>query len=340
MNKVLLQDQEEIALLTEDQGRKYCLLPVEHTDLWEYYQEHQNSFWVAREIDLSLDKAELQQRKPDGSYVISECERHLLKKILCFFAAADFIVADNMTNFMQLVKTPEAVMFYGFQVAMENVHSETYARLIETFSVDREEQMEITGAVFTDPAVKAKMDWVAQWMDEKIPFVKRLIAFAIVEGVFFSGSFCAIFWFKSKGKLLNGLCKSNEFIARDEGLHTRFATHLYNKHIPESCKLEEGEIHNMFKEAMEIEQAFMNKAIQVSLLGMNSDTMTQYIQYVTDYWLKQLNVATIYNVANPFDFMELLSLEGKTNFFEQRVSEYAKADLQRPAQLDFGELDF
>jgi ribonucleotide reductase beta subunit family protein with ferritin-like domain len=223
-----LKQPQQIPLLEQENGRRYTLLPIVHPDVWAFYEEHRNSYWVPQEIDMSRDRAEMSS--------LSMAELHLIKRVLCFFAAADFMVAENMTNFMQLVKMPEAVIFYGFQVAMENIHSETYARLIETFAVDHAEQRAITNAVFTQPAVVAKTKWVENWMDDTKPFSRRLLAFAIIEGVFFSGSFCAIFWLKSKGKLLEGLCKSNEFIARDEGIHTRFAVHMYNKHVPADAK--------------------------------------------------------------------------------------------------------
>lgn len=330
----------QIPLLVEDETRKYSLLPIVHDELWGFYQEHMNCFWTPREIDLSDDHAELKRKNPDGSSYISDDEKHFLKQVLCFFAASDFIVAENMTNFMQLVQIQEAKMFYAFQIAMENVHSETYGRLIEMFCSSRQEQQTLNQSVVTNAAVRAKAQWAQKWMDESQPFVTRLIAFAIIEGVFFSGSFCSIFWFKKQGKLLNGLCKSNEYISRDESIHTRFALHVYKEHIPAEHKLSTKEITDMFLEAYELECAFIIDAIPVRLLGMNQHDMTHYIEFIVDYWLLHISLPPLFMTPNPFNFMEMLSMEGKTNFFEQRVTEYSPANLHIPTKLDFGDEEF
>lgn len=335
------------ALLTEDPTRRYSIVPIKYADLWEFYEKHASSFWTTKEVDLSSDQVQVRDHKN-----FSDGERKLLKTILAFFAGSDVIVAANMRIFMDEVKIPEAQFFYGFQVMMENIHSEMYGRMIEMVCENPEEQHELNTAVYNFSSVQGKAMWAESWMDRSKPFAQRLIAFAIVEGVFFSASFCAIFWFKQRGKLMDGLGKSNEFIARDEGIHTEFAVHLYREYISPRNKLSLSEMHQMFLSAYELENAFIDDAIPENLLGLNKDTMKQYVRFVVDYWLQQLGVPVIEwshhlpggspcAATNPFSWMEMLSLQGKTNFFEQRVSEYQMPDLSRPEGLDFdGDADF
>lgn len=320
----------QIALLVDDPKRRYSILPIQHHDLHCMYEEHMNCFWTPNEIDLSGDAEDLKTGK------VTANERHFLKRVLSFFAGSDVIVAENMQRFMMEVKLPEARLFYGFQVMMENIHSEIYGRMVEMVCPSLQEQDEVNQAVYNTPSVRGKAQWAEKYMDPDLPFAQRVVAFAIVEGVFFSAAFCSIFWFKQRGKLLGGFCKSNEFIARDEGLHTRFAVHLYKHHIPTEHQLDHRQLKEMFEAAFALECDFIKDAIPVQLLGMNEETMATYVQFVIDYWLQQLGAPKLYGVANPFDWMEISSLEGKTNFFEQRVSEYSMANMQRPTVLDFG----
>ena len=322
-------------LLKEEEDRKYNLFPIRWPDVFKFKEEHEDAFWTVKEIDMAPDKAELKLIKPDGTPFISEAEYDFILRVLSFFASADFIVADNMMLFTQEVQAQEAVMFYQVQIHMENIHSETYGLLVDVYARSEQEKKEMQNAVFSCESVKGKAQWAERWMDTSKPFAQRLLAFAIVEGVFFSASFASIFWFKKQGKLLNGLCKSNEFIARDEGIHTRFALHLYKEYIPEEEKLTQQEVHSLFQEAYELECAFIKDAIPVALLGMNVEQMAMHIQSVIDFWLKSINVEPMFGGAStPFDWMEMLSLEGKTNFFEARVTEYTMADLRDGLNFD------
>merc|ERR1712056_81688 len=278
------------------------------------YKKHEASFWTAEEIDLSQDTKDW-----DG---LSSDEQHFIKHILAFFAASDGIVLENLASqFSTEVQLPEARAFYGFQIAMENIHSETYSLLIEQYVREPSEQEEVFNAITTMPAVKEKAEWAIQWMNNENSFAERLVAFAAVEGVLFSGSFCAIYWLKKRG-LMPGLTFSNELISRDEGLHAEFACMLYGmlQH-----PLPEDVVHDIIRGAVEVERKFICEALSCDLIGMNSDLMTKYIEFVADRLLTALGHSKLFNSSNPFDWMELISLQGKTNFFEKRVGEYQKA---------------
>lgn len=305
------QIQDEV-LLKENKDR-FVLLPIKYPDMWEMYKKHEASFWTAEEIDLSQD-----QKDWDS---LNKNEKHFISHVLAFFAASDGIVNENLaTNFMQEVQVPEARCFYGFQIMMENIHSETYALLIDTYIKDKKEKDHLLHAIETVDCVKKKADWALRWITGG-SFAERLVAFAAVEGIFFSGSFCSIYWLKKRG-LMPGLSFSNELISRDEGLHCEFACLLY-KHIKNKMSVEQ--VHEIITDAVKIEKEFITDALPVSLIGMNANLMGQYIEYVADHWLQKLGYAKIYNAINPFDFMELISLQGKTNFFEKRVGDYQKS---------------
>ena len=294
---------------------RFVIFPIQHHDIWEWYKKSEASFWTAEEIDLHQDLT-------DWSTKLNEDERYFIKHILAFFAASDGIVNENLAeNFVNEVQYSEAKFFYGFQIMMENIHSETYSLLIDTYVKDEVEKDKLFNAIENFPAIKKKADWALKWIDSP-SFAERLIAFAAVEGIFFSGAFCSIFWLKKRG-LLPGLTFSNELISRDEALHTEFAVMLYNKL---SKKVSKSRINEILKEAVEIEKEFICDALPCRLIGMNSDLMCQYIEFVADRLSLQLGNDKIYNAKNPFDFMEMISIEGKTNFFEKRVSEYSLAD--------------
>lgn len=300
-------------ILVENKNR-FVLFPLQHHDIWNYYKKAEASFWTAEEIDLSADLADWEK--------LNEGEKHFVKHVLAFFAASDGIVNENLAeNFVSEVQYTEAKFFYGFQIMMENIHSETYSLLIDTYIKDKAEQNHLFNAIDTVPAVQKKAEWALKWIGSE-SFVERLIAFAAVEGIFFSGSFCSIFWLKKRG-LMPGLSFSNELISRDEGLHTDFAVHLYNNHIEN--KLSKERLIEIIDSALEIEKEFISESLPVSLIGMNSDLMKQYLEYVSDRLLIDLGVGKIYNSDNPFDFMKNIAMENKTNFFEKRVSEYSKS---------------
>lgn len=300
-------------ILTENKNR-FVLFPIEHHDIWDYYKKAESVFWTAEEIDLSSDLIDW-ERLNDG-------ERHFVKNVLAFFAASDGIVNENLAeNFVNEVQYTEAKFFYGFQIMMENIHSETYSLLIDTYIKDKEEQNHLFNAIDTIPAVQKKAEWALRWI--KSPsFAERLIAFAAVEGIFFSGSFCSIFWLKKRG-LMPGLSFSNELISRDEGLHCDFAVHLHNNHVVN--KVSPERIREIIGSALEIEKEFITESLPVDLIGMNKDLMKQYLEYVADRLLVDLGVGKVYNSENPFDFMQNIAMENKTNFFEKRVSDYSKA---------------
>ena len=304
-------------MLTPNEDR-FVLFPLKHNEIWEMYKSHVAVFWTAEEIDLVSDLTDWER--------LSDNERHFISHVLAFFAASDGIINENLAlRFYNDIQSPEARCFYGFQIAMENIHSETYSLMIDTYIKDPTEKDKLFKAVQNFPHVEMKARWAMKWMESKRSFAERLIAFAAIEGIFFSGSFCAIFWLKKRG-LMPGLCTSNEFISRDEGLHCQFAC-LLHKHLSEEERASTEVITKIITEAVEIEKEFITKALPVSLIGMNSETMTQYIEFVADHWLVELGAKRFYNTANPFDWMELISLEGKTNFFEKRVSEYQKAGM-------------
>lgn len=305
-------EKEQELLLKENKDR-FVLLPIKYPAIWEMYKKSEASFWTAEEIDLSDD-----QKHWDN---LNSGERHFISHILAFFAASDGIVNENLAvNFMSEVQIPEARCFYGFQIMMENIHSETYALLIDTYVKDPEEKDRLFHAIETVPAVKKKAEWALRWI-EGGNFAERLVAFAAVEGIFFSGSFCSIFWLKKRG-LMPGLTFSNELISRDEGMHCEFACLLYSML---KNKLTQDQVHTIIKDAVEIEKDFISDALPVKLIGMNSDLMKQYIEFVADRWVAELGYKKIYNATNPFDFMEMISLQGKTNFFEKRVGDYQKS---------------
>ena len=301
--------------LLESVDNRFVLFPIQQDDIWQMYKQAEASFWTAEEIDLAQDLKDWDEKLNDD-------ERHFISHVLAFFAASDGIVNENLAvNFLEEVKSPEARCFYGFQVAIENIHAETYSLLIDTYIKDDNEKHRLFNALETVPCVKKKAEWALRWID-KGSFAERLIAFAAVEGIFFSGSFCSIFWLKKRG-LMPGLSFSNELISRDEGLHCDFACLLYNNYIKN--KLPNETIVGIIKNAVEIEKEFVTEALPVKLIGMNSDLMIQYIEFVADRLLAELGCEKQFNATNPFDFMEMISLEGKTNFFEKRVSEYSKA---------------
>jgi ribonucleoside-diphosphate reductase beta chain len=304
-------------ILIENPNR-FVVFPIQHPDLWDFYKKSEASFWTAEEIDLAADLVDWRTRLNDD-------ERHFVKHVLAFFAASDGIVNENLAeNFVKEVQYPEAKFFYGFQIMMENIHSETYSLLIDTYISDPAEKMKLFRAIDTIPAVAKKADWALRWIKNST-FQERLVAFAAVEGIFFSGSFCSIFWLKKRG-LMPGLCFSNELISRDEGSHTDFAVHLHNHHVLD--KVSKDRIKEILLSALEIEKEFILDALPVRLIGMNSDLMSQYLEFVTDRLLTDLGCDKVFNSQNPFDFMVNIALPGKTNFFERRVGEYQKAGVK------------
>ena len=308
----------EEPLLKENKGR-FVLFPIQHDDIWNYYKKAEASFWTAEEIDLHQDLT-------DWNTKLNDDERYFIKHILAFFAASDGIVNENLAeNFVNEVQYTEAKFFYGFQIMMENIHSETYSLLIDTYIKDPKEADKLFNAIETFDAIKKKAEWALRWI-ESPSFAERLIAFAAVEGIFFSGSFCSIFWLKKRG-LMPGLTFSNELISRDEGLHCDFAVHLHNNHLIKGVP--QGRIREIILDALEIEREFITESLPVRLIGMNSDLMAQYLEFVTDRLLVELNCEKEFNSTNPFDFMEMISLQGKTNFFEKRVGEYQKAGVMK-----------
>jgi ribonucleoside-diphosphate reductase beta chain len=321
-------------ILQENPGR-FVLFPIEYHDIWKLYKQQQACFWTAEEIDLKDDIYDWENK-------LNEDEQHFVKHVLAFFAASDGIVNENLAmNFVNEVQYTEAKMFYGFQIMMENIHSETYSLLIDTYIKDKQEQNKLFNAIETIPAIKKKAEWAIKWINSD-SFVERLIAFAAVEGIFFSGSFCSIFWLKKRG-LMPGLTFSNELISRDEGMHCDFACHLYNQHTQN--KLSEKKIKEIICGALEVEKEFILEALPVRLIGMNSDLMSQYLEFVTDRLLVSLNCSKVYNVENPFDFMQNIALQGKTNFFEKRVAEYQKAGVNNSSSIEemngsFDDIDF
>jgi len=319
----MLELEKEEVLLIENPQR-FVLFPIQYDQIWEMYKKHEASFWTAEEIDLSQDEKDWLTLTPD--------EQHFLKHVLAFFAASDGIVLENLgSRFLKEVQLPEARCFYGFQLAMENIHSETYSLLIDTYIKDTAEKMKLFNAMEEIPCIQDKAGWAMKWIESDNCFAERLVAFAAVEGIFFSGSFCSIFWMKKRAKM-PGLTFSNELISRDEGLHCDFACLLYSML---KYKLDDSKIHEIIKSAVEIEQAFVCDAIPVALIGMNSKLMSQYIEFVADRLLDALGAAKIWNTSNPFEWMEMISLQGKTNFFEKRVGEYQKAGVM--SSVDGGE---
>lgn len=304
-------------ILKENKDR-FVIFPIQHHDIWEWYKKSEASFWTAEEIDLHQDLTDWTEKLTDD-------ERYFIKHILAFFAASDGIVNENLVlNFMSEIKVPEVLAFYSFQNAIETIHSETYSLLIDTYIKDEIEKNRLLNAVETIPCIKKKADWAMKWINSTDDnFATRLIAFACIEGIFFSGAFCSIYWLKERG-VMHGLTFSNELISRDESLHTEFAILLYS-HIVN--KLSEEKVHQIIKDAVNIEKEFIIESLPCRLLGMNSELMSQYIEFVSDRIAVQLGYNKIYNIVNPFDFMDRIGLEDKQNFFEVRVSNYSKAEL-------------
>ncbi|KAF8514803.1 ribonucleotide reductase small subunit [Hysterangium stoloniferum] len=317
-------DEKDEPLLKESK-RRFVLFPIQYNEIWMMYKKAEASFWTAEEMDLSKDLH-------DWTTKLNDNERHFISHVLAFFAASDGIVNENLVErFSNEVQAAEARCFYGFQIMMENIHSETYSLLIDTYIKDAAEREYLFDAVETIPCIKRKADWALKWIsDRRSTFAERLVAFAAVEGIFFSGSFASIFWLKKRG-LMPGLAFSNELISRDEGMHTDFAcllfSHLRKRPHPDT-------VRRIITEAVVIEQSFLTDALPVALIGMNSKLMNQYIEFVADRLLVSLGNEKVYKVTNPFDFMDMISLQGKTNFFEKRVSDYAKAGVKHTAGPD------
>ena len=317
--------EDEYEPLLEPTLDRFTIFPLKHQNLWDLYKKAQMSNWTAEEIDLSKDMEDWVQ--------LTDNEQKFIKYILAFFAGSDGIVFENINNnFADEVQASEARSFYGYQCHNEMVHGETYSKLIDKYIKDSSEKKQLFQAIQTIPCIERKAEWAMKWFDKSRPFAERLFAFACVEGIFFSGSFCAIYWLKKRG-LLPGLCFSNELISRDEGLHQEFAVELFNMLQQKPSK---DIIHTIIKEAVEIEKGFIIDALPCSLIGMNSEKMSEYIEYVSDRLLKQVGHPTIWNSKNPFDFMENISLDGKTNFFEKRVGDYGKMD-DETENIEFNE---
>ncbi|KAF8875749.1 ribonucleotide reductase small subunit [Mucidula mucida] len=323
VGEVDLPESEEPLL--KESKRRFVLFPIQYHEIWQMYKKAEASFWTAEEMDLSKDLHDWNNRLTDN-------ERHFISHVLAFFAASDGIVNENLVErFSGEVQAAEARCFYGFQIMMENIHSETYSLLIDTYIKDPARREYLFDAIETIPCIKRKADWAIKWInDHRSTFAERLVAFAAVEGIFFSGSFASIFWMKKRG-LMPGLTFSNELISRDEGMHTDFAcllfTHLKRRPHPEVVK-------TIITEAVKIEQEFLTDALPVSLIGMNAELMCRYIEFVADRLLVALGNEKIYKVTNPFDFMDMISLQGKTNFFEKRVSDYSKAGINHSGTAD------
>ena len=311
----MANSEQQVEPILEANNNRFVLFPIQHDDIWSFYKRAEASFWTAEEIDLSPDLIDWENKLNDN-------EKHFIKHVLAFFAASDGIVNENLAeNFLSEVQYTEAKFFYGFQVAIENIHSETYSLLIDTYIKDTKDKEYLFNAIDTMDCVKKKADWALRWIDNG-SFAERLVAFAAVEGIFFSGSFCSIYWLKKRG-LMPGLSFSNELISRDEGLHCDFACLLYNNHVVN--KMTKEQINEIIIDAVKIEKEFILDALPVKLIGMNSDLMSQYIEFVADRLLNELGNEKIFNVSNPFDFMDMISIQGKSNFFEKRVGEYQKA---------------
>jgi ribonucleoside-diphosphate reductase beta chain len=305
----------QVEPILQENKNRFVIFPIKHHDIWEWYKKMEASFWTAEEIDLHQDLT-------DWNNKLTDDERYFIKHILAFFAASDGIVNENLAeNFVNEVQYAEAKFFYGFQIMMENIHSETYSLLIDTYVKDEAEKAELFNALEVFPAIKKKADWALKWI-ESDSFAERLIAFAAVEGIFFSGAFCSIYWLKKRG-LMPGLTFSNELISRDEGVHCDFAVHLHNHHLIN--KVPKDRIKEIIVDALDIEREFVTESLPVSLIGMNATLMTQYLEFVADRLLVELGCDRVYGSANPFDFMDMISLQGKTNFFEKRVAEYQKS---------------
>ena len=317
--------------ILNDDSNRFTIYPIKYLDIWEAYETHKKAFWTAQEIDFTADLDDWEKLNSD--------EKYFIENILAFFAGSDGIVLENLvSDFCNQIKIPEIRCFYMFQAMMENIHGEVYSLLIDTFIKDQTRKKELFNGIDTIPAVSKKANWALKWINSDIPFSTRLIAFAVVEGVFFSGSFCSIFWLKNKGKMTKALGLSNEFIARDEGLHCNFAVLLYTKYIKN--KLDNETFYKIITEAVEIEREFICNSLPCNLIGMNSNLMYEYIKFVADRLMVQLGHEKYYNAENPFSFMDTIGLEGMTNFFESRVSQYQHSSSvikQEDKHFDFSE---
>jgi ribonucleoside-diphosphate reductase beta chain len=307
-----MSDKNNSEVLLSEEEKRYVIFPIKHEPFWEMYKKAQANFWTAEELDLTKDLKDYNN--------LSNDEKHFLNNILAFFAASDGIVNENLVErFCNEVQILEAKFFYGFQIAIENIHSDTYSLLIDTYIKDLTLKNKLLNAVETIPSVHKKAEWALKWISDKSDFSKRVIAFACVEGIFFSGAFCSIFWLKKRG-LMPGLCHSNELISRDEGLHTEFAVLMHHS-LKNKCS--DKDILEIVREAVSIEKEFITESLPCKLIGMNNDLMIEYIEYIADRLLLMLGLDKIYNAKNPFDWMEAISIQGKTNFFEKRVGEYS-----------------
>ena len=310
-----------------DISKRYVLFPIEHTSVWEFYKKAVASFWTVEEIDLTKDK--------DQWKLLTLDEQVFIKNTLAFFAASDGIVNENLAlRFINEIDIPEVKCFYGFQIAIENIHAECYSLLIDTYIDDKVEKDRLFNAIETIPVIRKKAEWCFKWInDNASSFIYRLVAFACVEGIFFSSSFCSIYWLKKKG-IMPGLTFSNELISRDESLHTEFAIYLY--HMYSNSDVDKSKIVDMVKEAVELEKEFATSSLENNLIGMNNVSMRKYIEFVGDRLLVQLGLPKVWNVNNPFDFMEMISMSSKTNFFENKVSQYSKAGVSNGLQGSSG----
>jgi len=321
--------EKKVEKILQPNDDRFVVFPIKHDDIWQMYKESEASFWTAEEIKLDQDLVDWRDKLNDN-------ERHFIKHVLAFFAASDGIVNENLAeNMLTQVQYAEAKFYYGFQIMMENIHSETYSLLIDTYIEETEEKEKLFKALETIDCVRKKADWALRWIDEG-DFVENLIAFAAVEGIFFSGSFCSIYWLKSRN-LMPGLSFSNELISRDEGTHCDFACLLYNNHIENKMPIEK--VTKIITDAVEIEKEFVSDALPVSLIGMNSDLMCEYIEFVADRLLGELNCPKVYNTENPFPFMENISVQNKTNFFEKKVAEYQKSGVLNGGKDDAFSMD-
>jgi len=315
-----------------NKNERFTVFPIQHQNLWNFYKKHVSTFWTVEEVYLVDDLN-------DWNNKLNDNERYFIKNVLAFFAASDGIVNENLVSkFYDEIELPESRQFYSFQIAMEAVHSEMYSLLIDSYIQDQTEKKHLFNAIDTIPAVKRKADWGLKWITSDKPLVQRLLAFVCVEGIFFSGSFCSIYWLKNKG-LMPGLATANEYISRDENLHTEYAIELYNMASKEE-RLEESIVHALFREAVEIEKEFITESLPVALLGMNSTLMTSYIEFVADRWISMLGYSKLFNSENPFGFMDMISLGTKENFFETRVSQYQRAgvgQLEEDRKITFDE---
>lgn len=302
-----------------NKNERFTVFPIKHQNLWDFYKKHISTFWTVEEVYLVDDLNDWKNKLNDN-------ERYFIKNVLAFFAASDGIVNENLVSkFYEEIELPESRQFYSFQIAMEAIHSEQYSLLIDTYIQDSDEKTKLFNAIDTIPAVKRKAKWGLKWITSDKPLIQRILAFVCVEGIFFSGSFCAIYWLKNKG-LMPGLATANEFISRDENLHAEFAIELYNM-VSNEERLDESIVYDLFREAVEIEKEFITESLPCNLLGMNSVLMTTYIQFVADRWISMLGYNKLFNVENPFGFMEMISLGTKENFFENRVSQYQRAGI-------------